>query len=214
MHRYSLSLVCVLCLFLCGTACLPAKKQPAQGQDTPSIASLLILPVDPVVSVKTDINAEKLNELRQGAVIMDELLNAYLTNLALPNLAFLEEQQFEGYIGARTGTRLALGVTIAKEMAKDAVLSLRLSRFSERRGAKYSADSPASLAFEYKLIDTHSGAVLCGGTFDESQEALFDNLFSFSGKKSFRWLPIREFAADALQEKLDGCAVLQASRPR
>ena len=216
MQRHSLFYTAILCLFLFASAsCLPTTRQPASGQAEESpLASLLVLSTDPVPSVKSELTEEKLEELRQGALVMDELLMTYLADHKLPNVTLLDEQQFESYIGERTGPRLALGVMVAEEMDKDAVLSMRLSRYSERRGTRYSVKEPVSLAFEYKLLDAPSGAVLCSGSFDESQESLFENLFSFSGRKSFRWQDIREFAGDALREKLDGCSALQGSSSR
>jgi len=205
-HPICIALLCLLLVVL--VSCSQIQKNAAQGPSAPPVSSLLVLPVDPVSSVKEDINEEQLKELRQGAVVLDELLASYLEKRKVAGLTIIDESQFEGYIGERTDSRLALGVMVAKLMGKDAVLAVRLSRFGERQGANYAVKSPATLAFEYRLVSADNGAMLCSGMYDESQESLFENLFSFSGRKSFRWLPIREFATDALQEKLDGCPVL------
>jgi hypothetical protein len=207
------SILLLLCLFLF-SACGPAKSISSSRQEPHPLASLLVLPVDPVVSIKERSNEAKLTELQDGAAVMDELVKDYLNSLAIPNVSFLAENQLESYIGEQTGSRLSLAVKVARKMEKEAVLCLRLIRFSERQGNKYSVSTPASLSFEFRLVDARSGEMLCSGNFDESQESLFSNIFSFSGKKSFRWLQIREFAEDALRQKLDSCPVLKASRVR
>ena len=110
MQRHSLFYTAILCLFLFASAsCLPTTRQPASGQAEESpLASLLVLSTDPVPSVKSELTEEKLEELRQGALVMDELLMTYLADHKLPNVTLLDEQQFESYIGERTGPRLAL----------------------------------------------------------------------------------------------------------
>lgn len=208
-----LCLLPLLLLSLFAVSCAPAQRPPAAPAEPVTISSLLVLPVDPVLSVKETPSDSKIQTLRQGATVMDELLAAYLEKQEIPGLTFLTENQLEGHIGSRTGSRLALGVQVARDLQKDAILNMRLTRFSERQGNNYSINAPASLAFEYKLVRADSGEVLCSGSFDESQQALFENLLSFSAKKSLRWLTIREFAGNALQKKLDACPVLKASEP-
>lgn len=207
----SLSLLLLLATVVC---CAPVREQPAASQKPPvTFSSLLVLPVDPVISVKEASDKDKVQALQQGAAVMDELLAAYLEEHQIPGLTFLTENQLESHIASRTGSRLSLGLEVAKEMEIDALLCTRLTRFSERQGNKYSVKAPASLAFEFKLVHTGTGEVLCSGSFDGSQQTLFENLFSFSAKKSLRWLTIREFAENALQKKLDACEALQAARP-
>lgn len=178
-----------------------------------TISSLLVLPVDPVVSIKDVPSKDQIQTLQKGAAVMDELLAAYLEKRQIPGLTFLSENQLEGHIASRTGSRLSLGREVAKELGKDALLSMRLTRFHERQGNNYSINAPASLAFEFKLVRVGTGEVLCTGSFDESQQALFENLLSFSAKKSLRWLTIREFAENALQKKLDACPVFKEPQP-
>jgi len=208
-----LSILHLPCLFLFN-ACGPAKSLSPTTQEPKPLASLLVLPVDPVVNVKERSNEAKLAELKDGAEVMDVLVKDYLDSLHIPNVSFLTEHQLESYIGVQTGSSLSLAVKVARKMNKEAVLCFLLSRFSERQGNNYSVNSPASLSFEFRLVDARNGEMLCSGNFDESQKALFNNIFSFSGKKSFRWMQISEFAEDALQQKLDSCPVLKASQGR
>lgn len=194
-------------------SCAPVQQEPPSPQEPAvTLSSLLVLPVDPVISVKETPDKNKMQALRQGATVMDELLAAYLQKKQVPGITFLSENQFESRIANRTGSRLALGLEVAKEMGQDAVLSMQLTRFSERQGNKYSVNDPASLAFAFKLVWADSGEVLCSGSFDQAQQALFENLFSFS-KKSLHWLTIREFAEEALEKKLDACTAFFTPHP-
>lgn len=205
--------IAFLFLLVAVVSCAPVRQDPTAAREPPvTISSLLVLPVDPVISVKEAPDKDKVRALQQGATVMDELLAAYLQKQQVPGLTFLSENQFESHIASRNGSRLSLGLEVARELGKDALISMRLTRFSERQGNKYSVNAPASLAFDFKLIRTETGEVLCNGSYDESQQTLFENLFSFS-KKSLRWLTIREFAEKALQKKLDACQVLLESHP-
>lgn len=202
--------ISLLLLLMAAVSCAPVQQEPTSPSEPPvTISSLLVLPVDPIISVRETPDKDKMQALQQGATVMDELLAAYLQKKQVPGLTLLSENQFESRIGSRTGSRLALGLVVAKEMGQDAVLSMRLSRFSERQGNKYSVDAPASLAFEFKAVRTSTGEVLCSGSFDQSQQTLFENLFSFS-KKSLHWLTIREFAEIAIKKKLDACSAFFA----
>lgn len=212
-HLFRIHGIPLFCLLLAIVSCAPVQKGPADSGPPPTISSLLVLPVDPVISVKELSDKDKVKALQHGATVMDDLLAASLKKRRVPDLTLLSENQFEGQIGSRIGSRLSLGLAVAKEMGKDALFSMRLSRFAERQGNKYSVKAPASLAFEFKVVRAKTGEVLCSGSFDQSQPTLFENLFSFS-RKSLRWMTVREFAETALKQKLDNCPVLQTSRPQ
>ena len=58
----------------------------------------------------------------------------------------------------------------------DLVLQGYLYRFRERVGRTYAAESAASVAFDLYLIDCAKQTVAWSGYFDETQQALFDDL--------------------------------------
>ena len=86
----------------------------------------------------------------------------------------------------------------------DAVLVGRVYRFDERSGTGYAVKSPASVAFNFVLIDTKSGRLLWEGYFDESQRPLSENLFKIGlfFKRKMRWLTAEELAVDGLEDVL------------
>jgi hypothetical protein len=81
-----------------------------------------------------------------------------------------------------------------KELGADAVLYCKINRFRDRVGNDYSADIPASVAFTMSLVRVADGAVLWRYSFDETQQALTENLFSFSLYRSegMKWLTASE----------------------
>jgi TolB-like protein len=84
------------------------------------------------------------------------------------------------------------------------VLAGYIYRFRERVGTKYSAESPASAAFDIHLVDVASGRILWTGRFDETQRSLSENLFNI--KTFFRrkggWITVEKMAFSALEDMI------------
>jgi hypothetical protein len=91
-------------------------------------------------------------------------------------------------------SRLKIIQMYGKELGADAVLYCKINRYRDRVGNDYSADIPASVAFTMSLVRVSDGAVLWRYSFDETQQALTENLFSFSLYRSegMKWLTASE----------------------
>ena len=81
---------------------------------------------------------------------------------------------------------------------------------AERDGGDYSVNQPASVSFKYQLIHVPTGTTLCLGVFDETQQTLLSNLFSFSkaSSRGFKWVKAEQLAREGLHEKLNDCRYL------
>jgi len=93
---------------------------------------------------------------------------------------------------------------IGRKLGADGVVLGRVYRFRERRGNDYSAETSASVSFDLLLVYVPDGQLLWERHFNESQQALSENLFnlrSFIDRKG-RWLTARELAASGLQQVL------------
>ena len=66
---------------------------------------------------------------------------------------------------------------VGRESGADAVLVGYLYEFRQRLGEKYAADTPAAVAFSLHLVRTENGADVWYGFFEETQQALSENLF-------------------------------------
>jgi len=84
----------------------------------------------------------------------------------------------------------------------DMVIQGYLYRFKNRVGANYSAESAASVAFDVYLIDCVQQKLVWYGYFDQTQQALTDDL-RFIGsffQRGGRWVTAEEMATTAMDD--------------
>lgn len=91
---------------------------------------------------------------------------------------------------ARTGHRLQA----------DLVVQGYVYRFKERVGKAFAAESSASVAFGLHLIDCAEESVVWSGYFDETQQALAEDLGTIGTffKRGGRWITAEEMAREAM----------------
>ena len=79
-------------------------------------------------------------------------------------------------------------------------------RFRERVGRGYSAVEPASVAFSVHLIDTLGARVTWTGIYNETQQALTNNLFQLGTfvNRGGGWVRAEELAESGLESIMDG----------
>jgi len=149
-------------------------------------------------------------QLEAGALTLETLLTDRFKNRTEARL--VSRDQVESVATAATGSRLMVAREIGAKLQVDGVLLSTIHRFRLRNGDEYSADQPASVAFELQLLEVDSGRVLCNLVFDETQKPLLENIFSFSraAGRGFRWVTAEELVAEGLNKKLDSCPYLPA----
>jgi hypothetical protein len=92
--------------------------------------------------------------------------------------------------------RRAVANLAAFEFGADGVVTGDVTRFRDRTGQSLAAANPASVGFSVNLLDAPAARRLWGGTFEETQQPLTENLFNASrypGGGS-RWLTAEELA--------------------
>ena len=84
----------------------------------------------------------------------------------------------------------------------DMVIQGYLYRFEDRVGADYSAESAASVAFDVYLIDCVEQKLLWSGYFDQTQQALSDDLRYIGTffRRGGRWITAEEMATTAMDD--------------
>ncbi len=92
-----------------------------------------------------------------------------------------------------------------KDLDADAILYGKLYRFRERVGSAYSAKTPASVAFSLILVRVSDGRVLWRYSFDETQQALTENLFNwrFYKTEGMRWVTAEELASYGIRQAVE-----------
>ena len=103
-----------------------------------------------------------------------------------------------------TAAPQAPGLEIIKktgnELGVDGVLVGYVFRYRERKGRWYSAEKPASVAFDFHLVRVSDGAIIWNGAFDRVQESLTENLFhlTFYRKWGIKWVTARELSEEGV----------------
>jgi len=195
----------VLCLSSCSKQVVPLPLD--KDANTITIRSLSVLPIE-IVGADKEVSHAVTKQLKEGAVVLKSSIKDILQDK--DGVSYLFPSQAESLLGDFHGSKHESALHIGKKIEADAVLVLRLFRYINREGKTYSVSQPASVSFEYSLIHVPSGKVLCTGVFDETQESLFSNLFSFkqASKRGFKWITARELTTEGLKEKFKDCPYL------
>jgi hypothetical protein len=195
----------VVCLLL---SCSTKEQIAAEDTQPPvKIASLVVLPVEIQKSEKGYDNTT-IRQLETGAASLDAILRNMLADKK--GVQFLTENRKESMLDIFHGNPQATACYLGQQMGIDAVLVTLLSRYNERDGGEYSINEPASVSFKIQLIHVATGKTLCLGVFDETQQTLLSNLFSFSkaSSRGFKWITAEELAKEGLRDKLNECQYL------
>lgn len=189
------------CLLLVLVSC--SSKQPVAGsEDTQQViplTSIAVLPVRILAEEGTQSGGE---QLQKGAILANNLLRdefAGNTKFQVVNPGQLNK------IGS--GVTGGLGSTIAelgKQLGCDGVLVTTLRRYNDRQGGEYAVEAPASVSFKMTLISTDDQHVLWVADFNETQESLMANIFSFGKAQSrgFKWITVEELMTQGMKERL------------
>lgn len=88
------------------------------------------------------------------------------------------------------------------ELRADVIAVGYIYRYKERVGYAYSAEHPASVAFEIHLISVKDGSTLWRGIYDKTQKSLMEDVFQASSffKGRGKWLTARELTKLGVDE--------------
>jgi len=140
---------------------------------------------------------------------MNQILGEYFADNSKVRL--LSADEVDSFSPSYNSTLSAQAQFIGKALHSEAVMLWELQRYSERSGTNYAVQTPASVAFTYRLIHTESGQTLCAGTFDETQQSATENLLSLKkiANRGFKWIPATALAKEGVAKKLPTCTYLQ-----
>ncbi len=101
---------------------------------------------------------------------------------------------------------------VGREVGADAVLVGFVYRWQERVGAGYGVNSPASVGFDALLLRTTDGSILWSGRFEQTQQALSENLLQIDlyAAQGVRWVTARELADFGLNRMISSFPVKKA----
>ncbi len=199
-------------LLLNSCATYQAETQPEQqAEKLVPIKSITVLPVKITIDEKAPPDAIQKAQLAEGKEVLDRLLAEHFAGQ--PSITFLSDSDIEGLAidFSLCNTYMERSRAICLNVGSDAALVVNLYRYIEREGKTYGVEQPASVSFNYKLVEVKTGNTLCWGHFDETQKPLFDDLFSIfskTKKRGVKWITAAELAKEGIQTKFNNCPYL------
>ena len=99
---------------------------------------------------------------------------------------------------------LRSAIQLGKELDVDYIFVGYLFRFEERIGSRIGADKPASVGFDVHLLRVKDGKRVWDGKFDETQQALSENLLKIGSfvRRGAAWLKAEELSSVGMDEML------------
>ena len=144
---------------------------------------------------------------KEAVEVLTSALMSYLENQTSFHLTPASPEQealLARFSGADGRGEMEILLDLGRKFGVDGVVMGHIYRYRERVGSRYSVESPASVAFCVDLVNVRDGAVVWVGSFNETQQSLFENLFRFDRfiKRKGRWVTAREMAASGLEGAL------------
>lgn len=203
-----LQVLAALILFFITNAC-GMYSQKGEPQDAELPQTIVVLPVETLAHEEATQQNQGKNRLEEGADVLNRLFSEYFSENE--SVVVISESRKEALIGDHSGNQAALARIAGKQLGGDAVLICTINRYIEREGTNYSAIRPASVDFIYKLISVESGQTLCSGIFDETQQSLFADIFSFTGsiQRGLKWITAEALAREGIKKKFKDCPYLK-----
>ena len=191
------------------SGCARTTTAQIQPENLLPVKTIIVLPVETVMDGQSSRSSKEMQQLEKGQKLVDTMLAEYFAGRE--DIALLTPGQRDALDKDMNRCRTTAAVTICRTKQADAVLLFTLQRFTEREGTEYSIVSPASVAFDYKLIQAETGQTICSGVFSETQQPLLADMFQFFKKaqRGIKWLSAEELLRDGLQQKIADCPYLK-----
>jgi len=99
---------------------------------------------------------------------------------------------------------LRSAIQLGKELGVDFIFVGYLFRFEERIGSRIGSEKPASVGFDVHLLRVRDGKRVWDGKFDETQQALSENLLKIGSfvRRGASWLTAEELSSVGIDEML------------
>ena len=204
------SIILAFLSLVLASACVKQTSQPENDILPSQVRSIAVLPV--VVAADTAIASPQASkQLQNGVETLTQILSEYFAGNTKIRLLSIEE--VESFKPGYSANQSVQAQFIGKALKTEAVMLWELTRYSERSGSDYAVQSPASLAFAYRLIHIESGQTLCAGSFDETQQSATENLLSLKAiaNRGFKWITAADLAQEGVAKKLPACTYLKGA---
>lgn len=200
----------VLCLFcllgvatfgISGCATSDNVSNTKAAEKLPQLNCIAVLPTVVAISNHT-ISASDKQILTDGAEFIDTVLAEELGGN--DRFTLMSEMQLNAILSDPWAGRMQQFQTIAQATRCEGVMETTISRYRDRIGSTMSATVPAAAAFSMELVEGESGTGVWSASFNETQQALTENIFSFKKAESrhFQWIPVDQLVRDGIKSRL------------
>lgn len=173
------------------------------------LSCIAVIPAVTSVDKDDTISYEEARLLEKGAAHATSYMADQLSGN--PKVRLINSAQMSHAVkevsGGISGTIAALG----EKMNCEGVLITTIRRYVQRDGTELAVDAPASADFKMVLRHAPTGTMLWSADFQETQESLLSNIFSYNKmqKRGFHWITAEELLEQGLKERLDECPYLK-----
>jgi len=110
-----------------------------------------------------------------------------------------------------TDTPKVVLLKLGETLNVDYMMAGNIWRYRERMGTSFSAEKPASVAFAVYLVDMKTKKLVWKDSYDETQQALTDNLFNAKDffKQGAKWLTAEELARFGMNKMFENFPLKQ-----
>ena len=199
-----------LCLLVFGlTSCATMNGGKEVQAPIQPLSCIAVLPAVTSVDKDDTISYEDARLLEKGAAHATSYMADELSRN--PKVRLINSAQMSQAVkevsGGLSGTIAALG----EKMNCDGVLITTIRRYVQRDGTQLAVDTPASADFMMVLRHAPTGTMLWTADFQETQEPLLSNIFSYNKmqKRGFHWVTAEELLEQGIKLRLDDCPYLK-----
>ncbi len=191
--------------------------EPAKSDDFSSWGRLLVLPFINMTAIHGEDASVRGPLSRQVFVtgevasdadlFMNRMVERRLTKKAGLSWEAVSHETNPGSLAISTSKEAHLKAVSnqGRQRGADHVLAGYLYAYRQRDGGSYGVQTPAKVIFELVVIRVGTERVVRQQRFDETQQALSDNLLNLGKfiRRKGRWIRAHEMAEHAVQEMLD-----------
>jgi len=205
INRVRISVVMLICCLVISTGCSGKKKSTSEFVKNPTypVTCIGIRPAVSGVDLEGIVSPEQKKALRKGTSVMNGLLRQELASQE--NITFISADHLAGLQMSGGENSLEFARLTGKSIGCNAILETTVWRYSDRIGGKYTAEAPASVAFDFRLIGIDQSAVIWSAKFDEVQVSVLENIYEWkkANTRGFTWITAEELMLEGLKEKLN-----------
>jgi len=204
------SITLAICTLALTCACLKQPGQPEADTLPSQVQTIAVLPVAAVPDTETNPDSpQTVKQMRDGIEVLTQILAESFAGS--DKVRLLSAEEVESLNPGFSANQSSQALFVGKALKAEAVMFWDLKRYHERSGSDYAVQTPASVAFEYRLLHTESGQTLCSGSFDETQQSATENLLSLKkiANRGFKWITAPDLAREGVAKKLVDCTYLK-----